>query len=83
MRAVQKGAFSPDLSRAEQVAQALAESPEKFQHLPETGPDDLPEGDPAEENVSEAGTDLSVAEELLRKVEGRSQARHLCTCSAA
>ena len=61
MRAVQKGAFSPGLSRAERVAQALAELPEKFQHLPETGPDDLPEKYPAEENVSEAGTDLSEA----------------------
>ena len=96
VRAVQKGGFSPDLSRAERVAQALAESPEKFQHLPETGPDDLPEEKTRPKRMSRrwgricprqksccGRSNLPRQRRSGRESVGRSQARHLCTCSAA
>ena len=50
-RAIQKGDFEPDLPRAERVGRALCEDPKKFQHLPETVPEDLPDDDPVQKNA--------------------------------
>ncbi|CAE7252640.1 unnamed protein product, partial [Symbiodinium sp. CCMP2456] len=57
--AVSRGVFSPDLPRAERVARALHADPADFEHLPETTAEDLPAGEPQEENISEAGSDIT------------------------
>ena len=57
--AVSRGVFSPDLPRAERVARALHADPADFEHLPETAAEDLPPGEPQEENISEAGSDIT------------------------
>ena len=46
------------------MAQALQDDPQKFAHLAETVPDDLPEDEPLDEKHSEAGADLSEAGDL-------------------
>ncbi|CAE7356501.1 unnamed protein product [Symbiodinium sp. CCMP2456] len=57
--AVSRGVFSPDFPRAERVARALHADPADFEHLPETTAEDLPAGEPQEENISEAGSDIT------------------------
>ena len=63
VRAIQRGDFAPDLPRAERVARALSEEPDRFKHLPVA--DDLPDDDPVDENVSEDGSDVSDVGELF------------------
>ena len=65
VRAIQRGDFAPDLPRAERVARALSEEPDRFKHLPETVADDLPEDDPVDENIPEDGSDVSDVAELF------------------
>ena len=65
VRAIQRGDFAPDLPRAERVARALSEEPDRFKHLLETVADDLPDDDPVDENVSEDGSDVSDVGELF------------------
>ncbi|CAE7648128.1 unnamed protein product [Symbiodinium sp. CCMP2592] len=57
--AVSRGVLSPDLPRAERVARALHGDPSDFEHLPETVAEDLPAEEPQEENISEAGSDIT------------------------
>lgn len=57
--AISRSVLNPDLPRAERIAQALNGCADDYKHLPETAPDDLPGDDPLEENVSEAGTDIT------------------------
>ena len=65
VRAIQRGDFAPDLPRAERVARALSEEPDRFKHLCQIVADDLPDDDPVDENVSEDGSDVSDVGELF------------------
>ena len=62
--AIGRGVMNPDLPRAERIAQALEASAEDYRHLPETEPDELPPEDPQDENISEAGSDVTNLEDL-------------------